>query len=176
MPPWSDHKRAALSIPQICLQKLKMKDHASRLFKDVRVNKAYWKSQSNTHKLKWVLFLIVDYESCFFDLWPPFSSLIFLHFAFFAYAYKTRHVSSNFFPCWFLVSGNPSAWLFNSLLIPSHQKKKLSDVMVAYLLYRWKHLCMLKFRAVAPSLTKNYIFILHIAGCNNKSDSMFSLI
>jgi len=27
---------------------------------------------------------------------------------------RTRHVSSKFLPCWFLVSGKPTAWLFNS--------------------------------------------------------------
>jgi len=37
----------------------------------------------------------------------------------------TQHVSSNILPCWFLVSGKPTAWLFNSLLIPGDQTKKL---------------------------------------------------
>jgi len=55
----------------------------SCLFKDIRIDKASWKSQSNTHKLKRVLFFIVDYESCFFWLSPPSSSSIFLFFAFF---------------------------------------------------------------------------------------------
>jgi len=30
---------------------------------------------------------------------------------------------SNFLPCWFLVSGNPAAWPFNSLLIPGIKRK-----------------------------------------------------
>ena len=40
-------------------------------------------SETNTNNLKCVLFLIVDYDSCFFCLSPPFSSIIFLFFAFF---------------------------------------------------------------------------------------------
>jgi len=35
----------------------------------------------------------------------------------------TQHVSSNVFPCWFSVSGKPTTWLFNSLLIPGDQTK-----------------------------------------------------
>jgi len=34
------------------------------------------------------------------------------------------------------------------------QTQKLRDVMAAYLLYRCKHLCMLKFRVLFPYLTK----------------------
>jgi len=82
VPPGADHKSAALSTPQTCLQKFQMKVHVSRLFKDIRINKAPSKSQSNTHKLKCVFFLIVDYDSCFFCLSPLFSSIIFLFFAF----------------------------------------------------------------------------------------------
>jgi len=52
--------------------------------KDIRINKAPSKLQTNTNNLKCVLPLIVDYHSCFFCLSPPFSSLIFLFFAFFA--------------------------------------------------------------------------------------------
>jgi len=37
-------------------------DHVSCLFKDIRMNKASWRPQSNTHKLKRVLFFIVDCE------------------------------------------------------------------------------------------------------------------
>jgi len=38
------------------------------------------------------------------------------------------------------------------------------DVMAAYLLSKCKHLCMLKFRVVSPTLTKK-VYILRIAGC-----------
>ena len=76
---------------------------------------------------------------------------------------QTRHVSSNFLPFWFLASGKPIAWLFNSLLIPRDQMKKLRDVTAAYLLYRCKHIYMLIFCVVSPPLIKN-IYILHVAG------------
>jgi len=188
VPPGADHKSAVLSTPQICLQKIEMKeDHISCLFKDTRIKKASWKSQSNTYKLKWVLFFIVDYESCFFCLSPSFSSLIFQFFAFFTYGYtiyiRTNPVAMGGFgglsppnealwisgillnvimpsppaqtqsppqnckapywklsgdgsdtnpPCfvkfsallrWFLISSEPTAWLFDSLLIPGDQTK-----------------------------------------------------
>jgi len=48
-----------------------------RIFKDIRINKAPWKSQSNYHKLKRVLFFIVEYESSFFCLSPPLLLFIF---------------------------------------------------------------------------------------------------
>jgi len=35
--------------------------------------------------------------------------------------------------CWFSVSGKPTAYFFNSLLIPGEQTKKLRYVIVAYL-------------------------------------------
>ena len=39
----------------------KMKeDHVSSLFKNIGITKASWRSQWNTHKLKWVLFSIDD--------------------------------------------------------------------------------------------------------------------
>ena len=158
--PRSQRNKYCLFHPlKICLQKFKMKgDHVSFFFKDIRINKASWNSQSDTHKLKWVLFIIVDYEYCFFCLSPPFSSLIFLFFAFLTYAYiGTRHVSLNFLPCWFLISGKTTAWFFNGSLIPEDQTKKLRDVMAAYLLCRCKHLCVVKFRAVSTSLTKKGI-------------------
>jgi len=44
---------------------------------------------------------------------------------------QTRHIPSNFLPCWFLFSGEPIACLFNSLLIPGDQTKKFGDVMAA---------------------------------------------
>jgi len=65
---------------------------------------------------------------------------------------QIRHVSSNFLPFWFLVSGKPTAWHFNSLLTPGDQMKKLWDVTAAYTLYRCKHLSMLIFCVVSPPL------------------------
>ena len=55
-------------------------DHVSRIFKDIRMNKAIWRSQSNIHKLKWVLFFIVDYESYFFLLVATFVIITFPDF------------------------------------------------------------------------------------------------
>jgi len=46
---------------------------------------------------------------------------------------------------------------FYSLFIPGIQKN-LKDVIAAYLLYRCKHLSMLEFRVVSPSLAKKYIY------------------
>jgi len=46
----------------------------------IRNNEASWTSQSNTHKLKGVLFLILDYESCFLLMLATCSSLLFLFF------------------------------------------------------------------------------------------------
>jgi len=89
-------------------------------------------------------------------------------------AHETRHVSSNFLPCQFLVSVKPTTD-FNRLPIPGDKTKKLRGVMAAYLLYRYKHLCMLIFRVVSPSLTKK-VCILHIAGNNNKFDNMISVM
>jgi len=77
---------ATLSTSQSCLQEFEMKDdHVSCLFK--RISKASSRSQSNHHKLKSVLFYIVDYESCFLCLSPPSSLLLFPFFALFAYTY-----------------------------------------------------------------------------------------
>jgi len=39
----------------------------------------------------------------------------------------TQHVSSNVLPCWFLVSGKPAAWLFDTLLLPGYETKNLRD-------------------------------------------------
>jgi len=74
----------------------------------------------------------------------------------------TQHVLSYVLRCWFLVSGKPTAWFFNSLLIPGDQMKKLRDVLAALLLCRCKHLSML-FRVLSLSKTKK-VYILHIAG------------
>jgi len=150
VPPGADHKSAALSTPQICLQKFKMKYHVSCFFKDIKINKA-WKSHATTLKLIWVLVFIVDYESGFFCLSPPFSSLIFLFFALCMHV-RTRYVSSNFLPCWFLVCGKPTVWHFHSLLIPGDQTKKGCNSGI--LLTSQMQTCMLKVRVGSPSLTK----------------------
>jgi len=74
VPLGADYKIAALFTPKICLQEFEMKeDHVSCLLKDIRINIAFGRSQPNTHKLKWVLFFIVDYESCFLCLSPTSS-------------------------------------------------------------------------------------------------------
>jgi len=40
--------------------------------KDIRNNKASWTSQSNIHKPKWLLFFILECESCIFCLFATF--------------------------------------------------------------------------------------------------------
>jgi len=66
-------------------------------------------------------------------------------------------------PCWFLVSGKPTAWLFK-FTRSRGSNKKVRDVLVAYLLCRYKHLSVL-FRVVSLSKTKK-VYIMHIAGYN----------
>jgi len=127
-------------------------NHVSYLFKDIRRNKVSCRSQSNTHKLKRVLIFIVDYKSCFFLLVTTFLIITFTIFLLCLDMHvRTQHVSSYVFPCYFLVFGKPTAWLFKSLLIPGDQTKKIKgcDGGIPY-----KHLCMLIFRVVSPSLTK----------------------
>jgi len=49
--------------------------------------------------------------------------------------------------------------------------------MAAYLLYKCKHLCMLKFRAVSPSLTKNSMYkYTAYSRLYNQSDNMISVM
>ena len=56
----------------------------------------------------------------------------------------TRHISSNFFLGWASVSGKPHHFALKKyLLIPGDQIKKLRDVMMAWLLHGYKHLCTL---------------------------------
>ena len=73
------------------------------------------------------------------------------------------------------ISGKLTARHFNSLLIPGHQTENLRDVMAAYLPYKCKHLCMLKFRAVSPSSTKNSIYTAY-SRLYNQSDNMISVM
>jgi len=91
--------------------KFEMKeDYISRKFKDIRIKKASWKSQSNTHKLKWALFFIVEYNSCFFYLSLPFliiSILCFLYICIYE-PDMFRQIFS---------SGKLTAWLLDSLFI-----------------------------------------------------------
>jgi len=53
--------------------------------------------------------------------------------------------------------------------------EKLRDVMAAYLIYKCKHLCMLKFRVVSPSLTENSIYTAY-SRLYNQSDNMISVM
>jgi len=47
VPPGADHKSAALSTPQNCLQEFKIEeDPVSYLFKNIRIDKASSKSQT----------------------------------------------------------------------------------------------------------------------------------
>ena len=111
-------QKCRLSTRQICLWEFKMReDHVTCLDKDISINKASWRPKSNTHKLKWVMFFH--------------SSLLFYFLLSLHMNIQTVHVSSNFLPFWFVVLGKPTAWLFNSLLIPGNQMKKLRDV--------WRH-------------------------------------
>jgi len=49
-------------------------DYVSCLFKNhTTFNRATWRSQLSTHKLKWLLFFISDHGYCFFCLLPPSS-------------------------------------------------------------------------------------------------------
>jgi len=91
-------------------------DHISCLLKMQEIVK-YLEHQSNTPKLKWVLFFTVDYEFCFFGLSPPFSSLL-LFSAFRTYAYVDLHILSNFRPFWLFISCKSRHFGFNRLLIP----------------------------------------------------------
>jgi len=53
--------------------------------------------------------------------------------------------------------------------------EKLRDVMAAYLPYKCKHLCMLKFRVVPPSLTENSIYPAH-SKLYYQSDNMITVM
>ena len=69
VPSGADHKSAAFSTRRQIWQEFKIKeDPDSYFFKKTRITKASWRSHSNTHKLKWVLFFDVNYDSCFFLL------------------------------------------------------------------------------------------------------------
>ena len=138
-------------------------DRGSCLFKDIRINKAFWRSQWNTHKLKWVMLFIVGYEFSVFVLVATFLTIDFLNFLLSLLMHiSTQHVLSNVLLCWCLASGKPTAWLFNSSLIPGDQAQKLRSVLAAYLLCRCKHLSIF-FRVVNLSKTKQ-VYILQIAG------------
>jgi len=110
-----------LTITITFFVRTKMKVHVSCLFKDTRINKAPSKSQSYTNKLKCVLFLIVDYDSCFFCLSPPFSSLIFLLFAFFAWAYT-----------------NPTCFVKLPSLLVKSPVSSPHDILIVYSFQQWR--------------------------------------
>jgi len=66
------------------------------------------------------LVFLVDYESCFFLLVATFLIITFpIFFAFFSYAY---------------MDSTSSMLVFNGLLFQGIKRKKLRDVMVAYLI------------------------------------------
>jgi len=62
-----------------------------------------------------------------------------------------------------------------SLLVSGDQTEKIRDVMAAYLLSKCKHLCMLKFRVVSPSLTKNSIYTAY-SRLYNQSENMIAVM
>jgi len=100
---------------------------------DIRINKTSWKSQSRTHKLKWIVFFIFNYEFCF-SACRHLPHHYFFYFLLSLRVYiQIRHDSSDFLLCCFLISSKPTASFFNSLLIPGDQTKKWSVVMAAYL-------------------------------------------
>jgi len=47
--------------------------------------------------------------------------------------------------------------------------------MGEYVPYKCKHLCMLKFRVVSPSLTKNRIYTAY-SRLNNQCDNMIAVV
>jgi len=94
----------------------------------------FWRSQDLNHlenhkhsqtEMSLVFHCRLNRTSCFFCLSPPFSSLNFLFLLSLRMHLRTRHVSANFRPFCFLIFGKPTAWLFNSLLNPGDQTKKL---------------------------------------------------
>jgi len=49
--------------------------------------------------------------------------------------------------------------------------------MATYILCRRKHLYTLKLHTVSPSVTKKVpVYMVHVAGYNNKSDNMISVM
>ena len=90
-------KGAALSTPQMW-QEFKMKeDHVSCSFKDIRITKGSWKWQSNTHRLKWFLFLLSIMILAFFCWSPPSSLLLGLFFLFLMCVYGPSVFRQMFF-------------------------------------------------------------------------------
>jgi len=72
----------------------------------IRNNKVSWTSESNIHKLKWVLFLILDYGSYFFSLFATFLSILFILFLSSLHKHWwTRYVSLGFLLHCLSVSG-----------------------------------------------------------------------
>jgi len=74
---------------------IKWKKSCIMLIITIRNNKASWTSQSNTHKLTGVLFLILDYGSCFLCLLATLLVITFPIFsAFFTYACMYGSITS----------------------------------------------------------------------------------
>jgi len=69
MSPGADHKNTFSFHSSHLLTTIKNeKKSCIMLIITIKINKASWTSQSNTQKLKRVLFLILDYGTCFFCL------------------------------------------------------------------------------------------------------------
>jgi len=76
--------------------------NVSFLFKDIRINKAPSKTQSNSNKLKYVLFVVVDIMSMLFLLVATFLIINFSIFCFLHLGvYKPDMFRQIFFPVGF---------------------------------------------------------------------------
>ena len=77
----------------------------------------HFEDYNQTSQTETGLVFIVDYESYFFLLVATFVIFTFHNVLLSLLMHIwTQHVSSNVLPCWFLVSGKPTNWLFNNLL------------------------------------------------------------
>jgi len=90
--------------PQICLQHLDKNNHILCLL-NIRNNKAFWTSESNTHTLKYVLFFILSFKSCFFCLSLTFSLLVFLFFCLLCACIYVPGIIRQIFSLWWRASG-----------------------------------------------------------------------
>ena len=100
-----------IKVPLFPLLKCAYKNLKWRSFfmlsKDIKNIETFWTPGSNTHKLKWVSFFILDYGSCFSCLFSTF--LIICSSYFFLPSLHvdiwTGHILLNFLPCWLSVWG-----------------------------------------------------------------------
>ena len=77
--PEADHKNAAFS-PYFAPNNLKWAKIIFRPYQSIKNNKACWTSESNTLKLKWVLFFLPTTDLAFSACSTPFFSLLFQFF------------------------------------------------------------------------------------------------